>query len=378
MDIVIPRQISPTLAFEPTELASSNPNSIPQGIVVQITGNSSGFIFAKPFKLGRHMISALVITAAHCVLDVFRNEVESESFSASLEFSWRGDTPVYCTPLLHYLKSKRIASTASTGSNYMLPGYIALLALAGPVDFSMLIGCEIAQDIQKGYECVVPGYPRITSSNSLFLGGKTFKQSTVKRKIRKTFHNFIGRVNSFGEISSASSNLTEIQCSTTAGMSGGPLLPKKNNTYEIAGVYVGGPPLPLQFEALRLAQKVYKTKKYDSNDLVPLSETNGLVYNNDKNLKLNLSILSKCLKAYVKHQSPGQVETVGHFVRSIASRVVSTHPALSRGTDLTYYFNVALPVTHPCVVHAIEIRNKFTTIDQDFSSKYGLVRFLLQ
>ena len=381
MSIIIPRQITPTLVFEPTELASQTQNSIPKGLVLQISGNSSGFILAKPtrpFLAGAHQISALVITAAHSVMNVFTKTFRSDSFKSSLEFSWETNPPVFCIPLLHYLNDNEVTSIASTNINYMCSNDIALLGLAGAVNFSELIACDIAQDTQEGSRCVVSGYPDFKSTGCVFPGGRGLNKAAVEHQIKSVFHNFAGRVNSFGDISHANQNIIEIRCSATAGMSGSPLLLQNNNKLEIAGVYVGGPPLPLQYEALCLAQKVYQTKRYDPDELIPLIEKVRTEYNDHPNIKTFLECFSALLESFVISPSDQEFKDVEDIVTLLINKVVSSHPCLSGGPKLDYYFNVALPVNHGCLIKAINIREKFRKIDTDFASTEELIQYLLK
>ena len=373
MYIVIPRQ-------EPTELASSNPHDIPKGVTVQISVDSTGFIFAKPirpFRVGPRIVSALVATAAHCVMDVLTKTFRRNLFPASLEFYSSISDQVFCVPLLHYLNETEILSTATTGSNYMCSNDLALLLLTGPVDIAQLTAYDIAESVQENSRCVIAGYPGLISNSHIFPGAEACDTSVVEEEIRRIFHNFCERVNSFGSVSNATENLTEIRCSTTTGMSGAPLLIKNANNYEIAGIYVGGPPLPLQYEALRIAQNVYQTGVHDPNQLNTLREICTHVYKGDVAIFNFIEILNISLTSYAKYKNHGILEVIENTVSGLSKGVVSTHPALSEG-NLDFYFNVALPVTHPSFIHAIMVRNKFRGIDRDYVSVDELIEFLLK
>ena len=374
MYIVIPRQ-------EPTELASSNPHESPKGVTVQISGDSTGFILAKPirpFRVGPHTVSAIVATAAHCVMNVLTKTFRRNPFPASLEFCWRSTSgQLFCVPLLHYLNETEILSTATTGSNYMCSNDLALLLLTGPVDIAQLTAYDIAESVQENSRCVIAGYPGLISNSHIFPGAEACDTSVVEEEIRRIFHNFCERVNSFGSVSNATENLTEIRCSTTTGMSGAPLLIKNANNYEIAGIYVGGPPLPLQYEALRIAQNVYQTGVHDPNQLKTLREICTHVYKGDVDIFNFIEILNIHLTNYAKSQNHRKLEYIENTVSDLSIAAVSAHPALSEG-NLDFYFNVALPVTHPSFIHAIMVRNKFRGLDRDYVSVDELIEFLLK
>ena len=144
------------------------------------------------------------------------------------------------------------------GFEYFLPGDIALLLLFSnnQIDLNYY---PISQDINLNESCFVSGYSK-RPEDLLCCCPQLDIDDDYSIKIIEAFHDFDKLVYAEGKVKSCSNLIVDIECSTTNGMSGSPIVMNS----KFIGVYVGGPPLPGQ----RFLQNLIEYTNRDQFDMI--------------------------------------------------------------------------------------------------------------
>ena len=134
----------------------------------------------------------------------------------------------------------------TSGNRYCLPGDVAVLLVtsASPVKLGYY---NIANECQVNDFCFISGYPKRTE-DIFYCSPQHSKSPSFKNLIKRAFNNFTGLVYSSGQVINKNNEVIEIDCSTTNGMSGSPIV----HNEEIIGIYVGGPPIICQRELFQI------------------------------------------------------------------------------------------------------------------------------
>jgi Trypsin-like peptidase domain len=382
MDIAIPKfSTQGFIDFVPTQLAQLSPNVVPFGFVVNLENNCSGFIISKPrrkFIVGPEEVSALVLTAAHCVSSVCTKEFSSDIIPCCMEYYWNWNNLMNCTPIFNSLKDPEVDSVSSVNTKYMCPNDLALLILKGniPLDQIMVLDTMEPSLDQK---CFVSGYPYFRSTKYLYPDFSSHNKTQIKKKIKSTFNNFKGLINSFGTVSYINRDIVEVKCSTTAGMSGGPLLVHDldNPSFsdlKIAGVYVGGPPIPIQYELLSAARLAIEQKVYPSDILTNIKNIFYNDYYPNSKLLREIEVFEIIISEYLNGTS--SEEEIEEQTDYLSKKLLYCHPQLLLSNQ-SFYFNTCIPTTHPSFRKILDISQKFSSIDQNFTNIEEFKNFLV-
>ena len=216
---------------------------------VKFATGGTGFLIscANTLQVGAFQVLGLILTAANVVCDIITSQPRNSEFLVYLE----DGTLVHAYFLKTYIKefTKEMISGV-TGMPYCLPGDVALLLLVS--DRPRLVNFyNFANDILAGSQCFVSGYPvKPRSIEYCYPQGQN--DSNLVTIVEGAFNKFNGIVHSQGSILSQNDELIDIACSTTNGMSGGPVIVNS----EIIGVYVGGPPIIGQRELFIASIKI--------------------------------------------------------------------------------------------------------------------------
>ena len=367
MDVTIPvGQDESGFIFEPIDIAIPGLN-IQENCVMRLSTGGTGSIVAVPqnhITYQGKQISALLITAGHCVANVFTGKPFINTIEAVLGHKRGAGFPEYTViHLVNFLKDHPTASRSySSHFRYCVPNDLALCLLLGSIDKTKL--SPVIIDYSKrdfGEQTIVSGHPYFTDTGYIFPAGGTENQANLIVKLKNAFHNFNRLVNSIGRVRISNQCLLETECSTTSGMSGSPVFFVSDlnavpiyTSYRLCGVYIGGPPLfgqAMTFEIVTNHEE-NPDKKATIKRL--------------KNLRIffkyspNISSAFKHLIDYVAKFPFNFPGIEGHAI-AVAKAIVRNNEELKR-LDPKLLFNVAIPTTHPVFRKVQQYCLKFTIL----------------
>lgn len=218
--------------------------------LVNFFSGGTGFIISKKkiiigFKRKKF---ALVLTAGHVVCNLETFQPFKSKFKCNLE----DGEPAIAYFLKSYMHDyPHELQSAFTNANYCLPGDLAILLLkikSGKTNYY-----RISSRARIGYDIVISGFPIMPENlEYCFPQVEGTRQDEILKKANKFFCQFDKKVYAEGRIENENNGLIEVSCSTTNGMSGGPIICKK----KCVGVYIGGPPVPGQRECLNIKRRL--------------------------------------------------------------------------------------------------------------------------
>ena len=226
---------------------------IPKSFVVKFVRGGSGFVIKKlphAISIGTGYIIGIIITAGHVVCDTSSHIPDYKSFSCKID-----DKDFEAIFFKSFMKEHTEPMLSFTSKNFFIySGDIALLFLFSKKKVK-LTQLEISRpnEINIDSDIVIMGYPVKPEDISYCCPVLRADEGDERDKlINEAFHNFEHLVYSRGHIVGKSEAIIDINCASTNGMSGGPIV--ANN--KIVGVYLGGPPLPGQYQLYCVNQLV--------------------------------------------------------------------------------------------------------------------------
>ena len=281
-------------------LLTKNPSIEPcsgaiQHSLIEFSGGGTGFILAthRNLKIGSFYILGLAITAAHVVCNRKTYKPTNECFTVTLENDFNGCKAYFIKSYLEDYPQPLVSK--AMGFEYFLPGDIALLLLYSDhqIDLNYY---PISQDINLNESCFVSGYPK-RPENLIYCCPQLDTDDDYSTKIIEAFHGFNKLVYAEGKVKSCSNLIVDIECSTTNGMSGSPIVINS----KFIGVYVGGPPLPGQ----RFLQTLIEYTNRDQFEMISSISPDSLL-NFDSNYTMPIFtglFQSKNLKNLISHKA---------------------------------------------------------------------------
>jgi Trypsin-like peptidase domain len=248
-DVLIPIS-NPTQVFSIKETSPVPPAQgyVPDATIEFIMGGTgfiihtfSGLVIENCYVLG------IALTAFHVVCSLKTFEPKDFPLHARSETGKLLDLWL----IKHYAQTFSDECISPTSRiRYCLPGDIAVLLITSPQPVA-LGKYNIADSLQINDDCFISGYPRQPDDITYCLPQYS-QLPDLKNVVKKAFNNFNGLVYSSGKVLNMNENIIEIDCSTTNGMSGSPII----RNHELIGVYLGGPPVIGQRRLFELYRKV--------------------------------------------------------------------------------------------------------------------------
>ena len=230
---------------------------IPKSLLIEFKTGGTGFIieaFKNPIKIHKQFVVGLVLTAGHVVCDTTTFEPTSSEISCFLD-----KDPVEAIFIQSFMKTfSHPMTSGSNGNSFVYSGDLALLLLICDKKLKSF-KLEIANqfEIKTGMPVIAVGFPK-PPEDPLYccpaLCDSTAEE--INREVNIAFNNFKSLVYSDGVIVALTENLIDIDCAGTNGMSGGPILRKLPDRNKLIGIYVGGPPLPGQYQLFLINQRL--------------------------------------------------------------------------------------------------------------------------
>ena len=178
---------------------------------------------------------------------------------------------------------------------------------------------------------------------------KRSPKDQLRSEINKAFHDFNTLVYSTGSILAKSEELLDIDCAGTNGMSGGPIMRKR----KLIGVYVGGPPLPGQYQLFLINQLLENnqfSEAYSNLSSLKLKLNTSYLYQDIgyfdllEQLILQISILDFSLQGETQQNSIHQVGS------SIYDTTIQTTSNFFVRTLICQYFNILKSNSKICLI----------------------------
>ena len=258
-----------------------------------------------------------------------------------------------------------------------MPNDLGLCMLLGDIDKSTLREIIIDQSSRNsGDSILVSGHLCLKSPLYVIPAGKGEDTGKLKTKLNEAFHEFKCLVNSNGKVRVAGENLLELECSTTYGMSGSPVffINDENaipiyNSYTLCGVYVGGPPLAGQCKIVEIVRAYARNRN--------AQETTKLIDNLNNNTQIPPQVAYRLRKISEKiNANPNNLEKIENYAVKSLRHLISANDKL-KDVKSNYYFNVAIPTTHPTFQVIVHYSSNFKNLlGQDFTSAEDLISII--
>lgn len=185
----------------------------------------------------------LLLTAAHVVIDIATGKPKKNEFLC--ELNGRLETAFFLKEFLNSGTDEHLSNT--TMFPYCLPGDVAVLLITlENCNASMFYEPIKESSLATGMKCYIPGFPAMPPNPKYCIPNLNQTNDELANIISVIFNNFSGIAFSHGSVIDENGTILEIDCSTTCGMSGSPIV--SHGKY--IGVYVGGPALPGQKELI--------------------------------------------------------------------------------------------------------------------------------
>ena len=385
-DVAIPSFIGsvPIPFFTSTERSIPGRN-IPEGFVCHLSAESTGFVAAKcrgDWKFQNSQVAGLILTAAHSVINLITGEfIEDNDIYASFHPDRTRPESFEVIPLYSFtqLLRKDIHYSKTTKANYPISNDIAVCLLIGnPNIISEVNFINTGEELKEKTEVLVSGHPKRHLKKSYIYPSALRK--VVSKDLTKHFFQYSCQINSHGKVKNASDSLLEITCSATSGMSGSPILVQTTdadqglNNYSIAGIYVGGPPIPGQFELYELCKSYYQGRSVEQirSEFSDISSQYVDLFVEDP-FSDPFSRLSERLFT--------NVNTTESVVRDIWNEEVMQFKPLVEG-NMDYYYNTAIPVSSESFQEALSLielfKKKSAEISLNFEDTNEVLKFIYQ
>ena len=375
---MIRRQSSNMLvSFNPTIIADPGQNTVPN-FVCLIDNSGTGFVVARASQMitmDNHEIKGLVLTAAHVIADVFSGEFLDSSFSVTFDAN-RSASGLSIIPIYNFMSENPCQiHSDTTQADYCIPNDLALCVLCGPINAADLIRVNEASQLSEGMNCQVIGHPYKSEKINYAYCTTDLSLDTIKQKAKEVFNGYNKLIISEGSVVKLSRNILEIDCSTTSGLSGSPILVQNGNLLQLGGLYVGGPPLPGQFEVLDYGSELFRLHQLQK--LTPkriskvakkfkkLIKNFGPLYGGRTNTLLGLLlILIEQLPS--KSNKEEEIEIINNMCLKTIYQFASDHKGMRRDGTL-FNFNVGIPITNPVFDIVLQWRVRFEQLSGSFS-----------
>jgi Trypsin len=393
-EVILKTQDTGLLKLDQIYLAKNK--GIPENYVLNFLRGGTGFIYynfpSSIYLTDLKMYAvSLVITAAHCICNPVTAKPEVHIVDCGFQKKNINLKAMFLTQFM----GKYFQPLASSNNfYYCLPGDLAVMIL---ISKQKQLSLDVIEPEDRNFNlsnpnsCLVCGFPELTDGSFSFMYPyESSDKNNAKQEIRAAFYEGEELICSEGQGKKVD-NLIEIYCSSYSGMSGSPIL--CNN--KLIGVFLGGPPMPGQFQALSLAKLIKEEKplefyellensiKFDDHYSEPLFSG---IYN-DINTKILISLLleknfikpSDKLKNYCrdstkiinKKRFKEKLIVLGNLKESITGMLI----------DITYHilrniknknllaFNVGISINHPAFTHINKIvSNSHNLLDKPYDS----------
>ena len=362
-DVAIPSFIGsvPIPFFTSTERSIPGRN-IPEGFVCHLSADATGFVAAKcrgDWKFQNSQVAGLILTAAHSVINLITGEfIEDNDIYATFHPDRTRPEGFEVIPLYSFtqLLRKDIHYSETTKANYPISNDIAVCLLIGnPNIISEVNFINTGEELKEKTEVLVSGHPKRHLKKSYIYPSALRK--VVSKDLTKHFFQYSCQINSHGKVKNASDSLLEITCSATSGMSGSPILVQTTdadqglNNYSIAGIYVGGPPIPGQFELYELCKSYYQGRSAEQiiSEFRDISSQHKDLFVKDP-FRDALRLLSESLFE--------DVDDIESMVRDMWFKEVMKFKPLVEG-NMEYYYNTAIPAGSESFKEALRLIELF-------------------
>jgi hypothetical protein len=251
------------------KIYSARDKNFPRNSVLQLRANGTDFVchnFEIPIyiqDLQQYAIS-LLLTAAHCVSNPVTMIENEDIFECGFQVNNMNLKAIYLTSFLDKFPQQLISSN---GWSYCLNGDIAILVLLSedsslsPHVFELESENTSSSNASLSFIC---GFPDLSDAVFDFMHSyNTPDPNTVKDQVKSAFYYGQELIISEGQ-ARESNDLIEISCSSYVGMSGSPII----SSNKIQGVFVGGPPMPGQIEALQISRLIENECPLEANTLL--------------------------------------------------------------------------------------------------------------
>jgi hypothetical protein len=369
---------------------------VPQNYVLNFSRGGTGFIYYN-FPKSIYLVDlkmyavSLVITAAHCICNPVTAEPEVQIVDCGFQKKKINLKAMYLTEFI----SKYFHPLASSNNfYYCLPGDLALMILLSK---KKSLSLDIIEPEDRNFNLSNPnsylvcGFPDLIDSPFCFMYPYEIPDKiNAKKEIRAAFYEGEELICSEGQGKKVD-NLIEIYCSSYSGMSGSPIL--CNN--KLIGVFLGGPPLPGQFQALSLAKLINEEKPLEAYELLEnciklddhySEQLFNDVYNNiSTKILISLLLEQKFIKPSNKLKNYCQDSTKIINKKGLREKLIILRDLKKSITcrllDITYdilrhiknksllAFNVGISITHPAFTHINKIvSNSRNLLDKHYDS----------
>jgi Trypsin-like peptidase domain len=377
-DVIITQTTAEGILLVKNTTLRPSQGSVPNTII-KFVGGGTGFLVSvcDSIKTLKYKVLGLVITAAHVVCDYKKLDPKARYFKCKIQ---NNSCKAYL--IKSYVKTYTDEIEAITLPNkYCLPGDIALLLLVSK-NYWQVGYYKIDTNVILSSECFISGFPR-KPHNLDYCFPQSNDSSYTESKVMEAFKRFKSLVYSEGKISNMNTNLIEIQCSTTSGMSGSPVI----SNGKIVGVYVGGPPLPGQRELYLIILKINSTI-----DEIEISEFQDLLkydqyYNNtpfealasSQNLANYINFYS--LINGSNNSNPNYIllkknfRNIKNFLSEDLYKLIYNLIILYKDSD-QLSFNIAISIKHPLFVDIEKKIKEFNSLNGKYISPYEVTQIL--
>ena len=229
---------------------SSSPaqGCVPDATLEFLTGGTGFMIHIFPdLMVENYYVLGIALSALHVVCSLDDFQPKDFPFRAYSEKGEKLDLWF----IKHYAETFTDECISPTfGNRYCLPGDVAVL-LVTSLNRIKLGHYNIANECQVNDFCFISGYPK-RPDDIFYCSPQHSSIPNFRNVIKRAFNNFEGLVYSSGRVNNRNNEVIEIDCSTTNGMSGSPIVRNE----EIIGIYVGGPPIIGQRELFQIYRKL--------------------------------------------------------------------------------------------------------------------------
>ena len=318
---------------------------IPKNFIVKFDRGGSGFVIKnlqQKIKIGTGFAIGIIITAGHVVCDPSSHLPDFETFTCKIDK--KEFKALFLTSFMKEFQSPMLSETSK--NFFVYPGDVALLLLVAKEKYQ-LTELKIARSTEINFnsEVLLAGYPVKPEDYTYCCPLLRGDDDIIRRDemIKKAFHYFKHLVYSNGNIIGRSDSLIDINCAGTNGMSGGPVFADN----KIIGVYLGGPPLPGQYQLYYINQLVRAhlfSKAFTALKSVK-NKTFNLYNQNEYFEKLEITLF-KCANLSIKLEGISEDNNIPEF-RNVADRIQEM-------TDnyLRLFFNERLLLNYHAYINA--------------------------
>ena len=188
------------------------------------------------------------------------------------------------------------------------------------------------------------------------------------------------QVNSYGIVTNIGTNLIEVDCTATSGMSGSPVF-LANSNYSLIGIYVGGPPLHGQHEIMSILKTLFEDKDIQKafESLTILRPTLPPVSQVLEFYFLGVDFILENLKSHL-NQKQSIIQSDLTFIADAAINILYQlviHSEELKNQDPDFKFNSVIPVSHPSFTKVGHAISKFKQCSMNFNTSEELADFLL-